>query len=418
MGETVKRTDLSHEESYSPKKPEILRMAEALRGYPKQFILPDRSAPPAPETRHNCPAFAADFACEFSYFLEYGGMGYGFVHKDPGWRCDVNYTLANVLSGFAMRPACLPVTTEGLQRLYRAAGFPSRITYRAGRIAPDARRPAVAGEPLSEAEMKDMIKHALCDLGQPVIVDPIESCFAGAAVVGYREDGDTLLAYWYPPYFMAPDNVAPQIVEVNNWYREDTQLSIMGERKNALPVETLYREGLIQIRDALHAGVHGEARMYYDEWENFLRQDLTEMTKEVQKTGIIPGARLFADDYNAASGEDGTLAYLHLLCDPVWCDIAERRYYLMHFFYQAARYFPVERQAFAALEGHFFYTSEIMGNQEHGYISEVGHDPVNAEAFAKPEVRARMADQVRRLREADAEGLKMLEELLVRLKLS
>ena len=58
-----------------------------------------------------------------------------------------------------------------------------------------------------------------------------------------------------------------------------------------------------------------------------------------------------------------------------------------------------------------------MGSLENGYISEVGHDPVNAEAFEKPEVRARMADCVRRFREADAVGFEMAEALFSRMNI-
>jgi hypothetical protein len=86
----------------------------------------------------------------------------------------------------------------------------------------------------------------------------------------------------------------------------------------------------------------------------------------------------------------------------------------MHFFRQAKEYFPEVKDELQALCNHFWYASEIMGNQERGYGSEVG-DPINSEIFKNPEVRARMADCVRHFREADEKGLEMVEKLFERM---
>ena len=100
MSEPVRRLN-EEPEGYSPKtRPDILNLAEAARrsaGYPDAFVLPDRSTQLSPGTPHNCPGYVT-FANEFSYFLDYSGQGYGFADND-GWRCDVNYTLADVLTG-------------------------------------------------------------------------------------------------------------------------------------------------------------------------------------------------------------------------------------------------------------------------------------------------------------------------------
>jgi len=69
-----------------------------------------------------------------------------------------------------------------------------------------------------------------------------------------------------------------------------------------------------------------------------------------------------------------------------------------------------EMEVMKALGDHFVNACEIMGNTGNGYGSEIG-DPVNSEIFKNPEVRARMADCVRRFREADAKGLEMAETL-------
>lgn len=52
----------------------------------------------------------------------------------------------------------------------------------------------------------------------------------------------------------------------------------------------------------------------------------------------------------------------------------------------------------------FLYTNDIMGNRDTGYNSEIG-DPAKIEVFENPDVRIRMADCVKRFREADEAGL-------------
>ena len=66
------------------------------------------------------------------------------------------------------------------------------------------------------------------------------------------------------------------------------------------------------------------------------------------------------------------------------------------------------------LGDHYMKANTIMGNRETGYGSEIG-DPVKPEIFEKPEIRARMADCVRRFRDEDEKGLEMIEKLTERI---
>jgi len=376
---------------------------ESGRIYPEAFTLPDKTAAIPPEIKHNCPA-TVPFANEFSYFLDYSGQGYGFVHGGDGWRSDVNYTLADIITGHAMRPSWLNPARDELHRVYRAAGFSPKVYY-----ADPAK-----GEYMSEAEMTEAIKHALRTLGQPVIL-PVESRFFGSVVVGYKDNGKILVTFGYPPYFAAPDNVKPQFMDVADWYNDKTELTIVGQRSRTPDVKELYREGLRQIRDYFRAGIHGEDRHYYEEWENFLRLGMDDMMAEVKRSRRVPGigGKLLPGEATDRQIRDR----INEIADPAWCEMAERRYYVMRFVRQAIQHFPEETEALRALDAHFWKTSEIMGNMQNGYASEVGHSPVNAEAFEKPEVRARMADCVRQFRDADAEGLEMVEALLTRMNI-
>lgn len=369
---------------------------------PAEYVLEDHSTSLTPQTRHNCPAFVT-FANEISYFLDYSGQGYGFIHKDEGWRCDINYTLADILTGYAMRPCCLEVTEEGLDRLYQTLGYPSRRVFSAD---------PVRGTYADEADMKRIIRHALCTLGQPVIVNPIEGRFFGALVVGYRRDGDVLVTFGYPPYFMAPDNTLPQVMDIENWYQADTVLTVPGKRAAAPSPRAVYAQGLRQVYAYLAAGIRGEDRPFYDEWEAFLRMDMADMVEQVRQTRVVPGARMFRQPLEENVPEEKVRAYLHVLADPTWCEMAERRYYIMHFFHQAALHFPEVKEAMGQIMHHFGRSNGIMGEE---YIRQVGHDPVNAERFADPACRGHMADCVAQFREADAQGLSMVESLVARM---
>ncbi len=397
MSEAAKKLNQVHE-SYSPKRPEILGMANDFVNtdpLPSSFVLPDKSTPISEATTNNCPGYVT-FANEFSYFMEYSGQGYGFMDND-GWRCDINYTLADILTGYAMRPSCLEVTADGLERLYHVAGF-CRTIYSADTTKENY---------MSLEQMKRAISSTLFVLKQPVIITPIEDMFFGAAIIGYEQDGDVLVTYSYPPYFKKPDNILPEIKNIDHWYKDDTTLIIMGERRNALTLKEVYLEGIKQIRDYLWAGIYGEDRRYYTEWEAFLRKSMEDMIAQVRAEKHLPASNMWGKIKDSDTDED-IRNLINSIVDPTWCEMAERRYYIMHFFRQAIKLFPEVKDEMSAIEQHFGKSNAIMGED---YIHEAGHDPVS-EAFNDPAARNRMADCVVRWREADEKGLELVEKLI------
>ena len=403
MSEAMKKQVRTTPESYTPKKPEILNMAKQVQnesGYPESFILRDKSTAIPPEIKHYGPAYAA-FGNEFSHFLDYTGQGYGFLY-DGDWCKDRGYTIADVLTGHAMEPACLFFPDE-ISDLWKKAGFHSCRKFYAD--------PA-NGDYMSRADMKEAIKYALCTLEQPVII-PQGDRWWGSIIIGYKDHGDVLLIYYFLPYFMdMGNNAQPKIEEISDWYNDSASLFIAGKREKILSLIDIYREGFRLIQAHLEASIHGEKRRFYDEWEAFLRLGTDEMIAEVKRTRTVPGGekRTLTDESSAES----VWKFICGAHDSTWCDMAERRYYVMHFFRQAKEYFPELKEELQALDNHFWYASEIMGNQESGYGSEVG-DPINVEIFTNSEVRARMADCVRRFREADEKGLVLVDRLLERM---
>jgi len=90
--------------------------------------------------------------------------------------------------------------------------------------------------------------------------------------------------------------------------------------------------------------------------------------------------------------------------------MAEARFYVMNFFGQMNEFFPELKEELKELENHFYYTQDIMGSQ---YNKEI-EDPVKPDVFENQDVRNRMADCVKRFREADEKGLEMVESFLTK----
>ncbi len=400
MSQPIKKTNQLNTESYSPKTPKLANMMEQAgidNSYPMEFVLPDKSTQIPPEIKHYGPAYVS-FANEFSHFLDYIGQGYGFIFEGD-WCKDRSYTIADIISGNATQPADF-ILKEDIEYLWETAGFSLYHTFYADPSHSDY---------LNKTDMIKVIKYTLCTLGQPVII-PQDEYFCGSIIVGYKDNGNTLLAYYYLPYFMDMENNAePKISEVSNWYNENTSLFIAGKREETFSIEDIYRKGIQRIYDCLRININGEKRHYYDEWEAFLRMDKNEMLTEVRRIGIVPGGE--KGEVDKGKTDEELWDFICSSYNTTWCNMAERRFYVMNFFRQAKEYFPEMQEGLQALDVHFWYANDIMGNKETGYNSEIG-DPAKIEIFENPDVRIRMADCVKKFREADELGLEKMKTLL------
>jgi len=266
---------------------------------------------------------------------------------------------------------------------------------------------------MSEDDMKDTIKYTLCTLGQPVIV-PQSDYFTGSIIIGYKDNGNILVAYRYLPYFMDMNNNAQSVTgEVKDWYKNDASLFIAGKRDNVLSLVEVYREGSRLIGEQLAENVRGEKQRYYNDWESFLRLSKEEMISFVKRTKLVPGGEQYHCDIEETTAEN-VWKIIYESHNNTWCIMAEARYYVMNFFRQMKEYFPELLEELNELDNHFYYTQDIMGGR---YNKEI-EDPVKPEIFEKQEVRNRMADCVRAFKEADVKGLELVEKFLVRLRQS
>lgn len=407
MNVSIKKQD-KNSTNYSPKMPELANMLEQAISdseYPSEFILSNKSPELSPEIKHLGPAYVG-FANAFAYFLNYTGQGYGYI-IDNDWCRDRSYTIANVISGNAIQPMDFTtqpadtVTQEGIEYLWKTAGFSHHHTFCAD---------SSLDSYLSEADMKSVIKYSLCTLGQPVIIPQDYIEFFGSIIVGYKDNGNTLIAYYYEPYFKdMENNTKPKITEMSNWYNKNTSLFIAGKRREILSAKEIYRKGIIRIYECLNSNINGEKTRYYDEWEEFLHLNKNSMIDEARRIGYVPGGE-FAE-VDKFDDDDKVWNTICRSYNNTWCNMAERRYYVMHFLYQASEYFSDIHDELHELASHFNYASSIMSDKSTGYNSEIG-DPVKPEVLENQEVRIRMADCVRRFRDADKTALDMVISLL------
>ena len=402
MSEAMKKA-MGHPESYNPKKPEIVNQIEdaidkhGSEIYPENFVLSYKGTPMPPEIKHYGPA-TASYANEFAFFMDYAGQGYGFVF-DGAWCMDRSYTIGNILSGHAMEPAPI-FSKEGADYVWKTAGFSFCHTFYAN---------PGKGDYMTEQGMKDAIKYALCTLEQPVVI-PMDDFFCGSIVIGYKDNGNTLVTFRYDPYFMdMKNNARPRVEDVSDWYNKNTLLFIAGKRENELPISEIYHLCLRRIRECLGENIRGAKQHYYDDWEAFLRMSVDDMIAAVRKTGAVPGGEHGPNDVHIRKEEsdDEMWKFICRTHDSTWCNMAERRFYVLQFFRQAKEYFPDHSKEFEGIADHFYGTNAIMGD---GYGKEIG-DPVNIEVFINPEIRARMANFVKEFKEADAIGLGMVDGL-------
>lgn len=147
---------------YQPSIPVMAKLIRETRQettYPDEFLLEDRRHEQPPEIKHIGPAYVP-FANEFAYFMDYTGQSYGHIHEGD-WCKSKDFTLADVLTGHAMRPAAgLRPTRVELLRAYYAAGFSPQF-FCANPQDEDY---------MSLDEMKDSIRYALYVLKQPAIL--------------------------------------------------------------------------------------------------------------------------------------------------------------------------------------------------------------------------------------------------------
>lgn len=335
-----------------------------------------------------CPT-TVQFANEICYYLDYTNQAYGYASPN-NWRCDLVYTLVNVLSGNAFNMAdSLSDTMETREFVLDLLGFDFF---------------AYTAESLNEADMKKFIMYYLNVNKRPVVLRYLPECFFGGIVIGYEQNGDVLLSFNYETFNFSP-NLAPQVKKNTGWYKGDTVLYTVGERKSAPKLSDLYLRGLNIIRDTLVTGGKMNNESFYDDWQKILTLTNDDCLAELKRTKKVLGRFDVLNEEELTA--ENVLSVLTPVADPLWCEYAEKRYYGAHFIRQAKVHFPdiaeSLEQAACCLDKIGPFVDE--------YIGKTGHDPVDMQKFGKLSVRKEMSEIVNKFKALETEFIECFMQI-------
>jgi hypothetical protein len=259
---------------------------------------------------------------------------------------------------------------------------------------------------LAKEQMKLHIQNHMYVKNRPVITDGIWNTPMGYAVVGYEDNGDTLVGWNYHVFDFSP-NPVPVTDKKSDWYENATFVILLGEQNKKIDEKELYR---LIIREAYNYLTDSDLmsnNKFYGDLIRFLNQTEDECVAEAKRTRKIMG---YATPPESLFEDDETIRNeLVRTADPIWCCVSERRYYAAHFFKFAQAVFPEYGELLGKIEASFWVQSGKFGDE---YLKEVGHDPVDREKFRDMAVRQRMAEVVESTRQEEENAIKLINELI------
>ena len=335
--------------------------------------------------------------------MDYMGENYGFIDNNGG-RLDKGFIYACNLLGEAYggdatvmcEQNTIANSMNGMQKLFSSLDYELEI------YSTDPDR----NDYLPYDLMKQQIKNHLYIKNRPIVTDGIWNVPMGYAVVGYEDDGDTLIGWNYHVFDFSP-NPTPVTDKKSNWYANASFVILLGEQKHRMPEKDLYK---LIIHEAYNYLTDGESianAQFYDGLKRFLNQTEDECISEAKRTRKImgyatPPASLFEDD-------EAIRAEFTRTADPIWCCVSERRFYAAHFFETAKTIFPEHGELLGKIAGCFWVQSGKFGEE---YLKEIGHDPVDREKFCDMAVRARMAEVVEQARQEEEKAIRLIKILI------
>lgn len=293
------------------------------------------------------------------------------------------YTIIASLCGELYNPGVSLASVDGIKNMLSALGFTYEI-YTTNESDSSC---------LSKESMKKHIINHISQTRHPVIVmnELSDWCFGGV-IIGYENNGDTLINWGYFPF---DDSVNPQpiLTKSRQWYRSQTVLVVIGERKALPELKSIYMTGVKHAYDSLYDGADLRNAQFYQDWKRVLAQTTEETVKEVKGSHKIPCTWDMLHDNHLT--DTNILDILTEIIDPLWCDYAERRFYAARFMQQAAEYWPQAKEMLTQAKDAF----DTMHNLMYDYISKVdlvaGTEYINKDKFFNPDVRKEMAEIIK-----------------------
>ena len=313
------------------------------------------------------------------------------------------YALLAALSGDAFHAGISLPTTRGMSRALEALRFHPRI------FTTDPKDACY----LDEATAKQEIVQSIAVEQRPVIVCNLDQACFGGVIIGYEQDGDTLINWGYYP-FDDRDRPEPILVHCTDWYHHATHIVLLGERGKAPELKELYLTGLKGAYDDLRGadGITNES--FYEKWKVFLRLGRQQAMEEVRRTGRVPGT--WGTIPAGSTDEDTILAKVKEIIDPLWCDFAERRFFAAHFIRQAKEYAPdVVQQHLDRASAAFLRIHDLM----YEYINAVGLKPggdvINEEVLFDPAVQEQLCRMIDECKALELEAINELRDVVAHL---
>jgi len=361
----------------------------------EKMIYPDKFSMDLPELvspLHRCPA-TVQFSNEIAHFLNITDQGYGFVNNGD-WRCDIGYTLVNMLSRNTLQISNTTMESDTTRKyVVNLLGFEYNS------YDPDK---------LGKGIIKEIIKKSLYENKEFVVARFIEEAFFGGVIIGYEENGDTLLVFSYEP-FNFDQNLEPTIAKVSfdKWFESDSKVFYtIGKRISNPKLSDLYMEGLKVAKDCLfekNGTMKNESD--YKKWINILKMTdegiFTELKKDKQIFGRME--KLTEEEIK----KEDFLSIFASIADPQWCDYAERRHYAAHFMRQAKTHFPDVEKELEDTAVTFDEVNPLM----YEYIEKTSN-PVDLEKLGSLEIRKEMSLIVEKVYEIEKKSMKALENVL------
>jgi len=305
------------------------------------------------------------------------------------------YTILTNLTGEAYSPPVSLPLPLGIDKMLESMGFEHEI---------------FAAKDMDKYAMRGKITEQLSNTRSPIIVmnELGDWCFGGA-VIGYEDNGDTLISWGYFP-FDDSANPQPILTPSRNWYTDNTMLAIIGKRKAPVDFSDIFRTGIKFAYDCLNTHYKEKNHEFYVDWKRILLQPINETIKEVKRTRKIPctWGKMQEDVLTDTAVEKQLLEII----DPLWCDFAERRFYAARFLQSASIYFPNEKESLCKAQEAF----DSIHSHMYEYIEKVdlvaGTESINQEKFTNPSVRSEMAELVEQCETDEQSALKYLREAI------